>query len=142
MWEANWDNDSEFLPFEKYSPASVTTLSTHDTATLSEWWIKNREDAAQLTEYLGWKYKKILTTERRYDILRASHHTGSLFHVNLLQEYLSLIPKFTFENPEDERVNMPGTVSTFNWSIRYIPSLEDIIKNRQLKKYLKEIIAP
>ena len=141
MWERDWDHDSSFIPFDEYPPACVITLSTHDTPTLRGWWQKNEADAREFAAFMDWEYTPSLSREQRIEILRASHKASSLFHINMLQEYLSLFDEMTFENPEDERPNIPNTVSAYNWSIRYVPSVEEIVSNSELKTILKNIIA-
>ena len=41
-----------------------------------------------------------ISQEQNYSILKDSHHSGSLFHINLLNEYLALIPGMTWPNPQ------------------------------------------
>ena len=62
--------------------------------------------------------------EYLFQILYDSHHSGSLFHINLLQEYLSLFNDLVDEDPEKERLNLPGTINETNWCYRYKPSVE------------------
>ena len=69
----------------------------------------------------GWDYTPELTVQHRIEILRESHHSSSLFHINLLQEYLALFPELVWPNPDDERINIPGTISDYNWSYRFRP---------------------
>jgi 4-alpha-glucanotransferase len=57
----------------------------------------------------------------------------------LLQEYLALIPGMTWPNPEDERINIPGTFSDKNWSYRFKPSVEEIVSNADLNKLMREL---
>jgi 4-alpha-glucanotransferase len=71
--------------------------------------------------------------------LRDSHHTASLFHVNLLQEYLALFPELVWPDPDDERINIPGTVQSSNWTYRYRASVEEIASHRGLEAALSKI---
>ncbi len=71
-----------------------------------------------------------------------SHHSNSLFHINLLQEYLALMPNYVWPDAEDERINLPGIVSDKNWSYRFRPSIEQITSDSRLAEWMRQLIAP
>lgn len=138
-WERKWEEDKSFIPFNEYEPLSMTTVSTHDSDTLKLWWKLHPDEAEEFSRFKGWQFEPELTYARHYEILNDSHSTSSLFHINLLQEYLALFPGMTWENPEDERVNLPGTISEKNWSYKLRPSLEEIIGNESLGALLQDL---
>ena len=88
----------------------------------------------------GWEYNRSLNQEQLWEILRDSHQTSSLFHINLLSEYLALIPGMTSNDFKEERINIPGTISENNWSYRFIPTVEEIIKNKTLFTMINSMI--
>lgn len=139
-WERNWDVDKQFYPMDAYHPISMTTVSTHDSETLQLWWRNNSEEAQDFAQFKGWNYQPLLSREYHKEILWDSHHSNSLFTINLLQEYLSLIPGLSWPTLEVDRINIPGTISDTNWSNRYKPSIEEITKNQTLTHLLKELI--
>lgn len=139
-WERMWNEDKRFIPFQNYIPESMTTVSTHDSETLQQWWRNNPAEVQEFCRFKGWQYEEKLSPERHEEILRDSHHTGSLFHINLLQEYLALIPGMTWPNLDDERINIPGVIADRNWSYRYKPSVEEIVSNQPLQTILKRIL--
>ncbi|HNQ97797.1 MAG TPA: hypothetical protein PKH81_06880, partial [Treponemataceae bacterium] len=47
----------------------------------------------------------------------------------------------TAQNPNDERINIPGTVSPFNWTWRLPLNLESLIKNHHLTQAIAAICA-
>lgn len=136
-WERNWKKNRSFIPFSKYPKNSLTTISTHDSEPFGEWWKKHPLDAKAFAKFQKWKYEKTLNRKNRFTILQKSHHTNSLFHINLLQEYLNLFPEFE----KKERINIPGTVSSNNWSLRYNCTIEEMAAHTDLSKALKEIIS-
>lgn len=140
-WERRWDTDKAFIPVQDYPLESMTTVSTHDSETLQLWWKNQVEEAQEYAKFKGWDYSPELPLERHREILSDSHHSGSLFHVNLLNEYLALVPGLTWPALEDERINIPGTISDFNWSYRFRPTVEEIISNDSLKKIMQNILA-
>jgi 4-alpha-glucanotransferase len=139
-WERHWHGDQSFINPQAYPPESMTTVSTHDSETLHQWWKNQSQEAALYAQSQGWIYTPELSKGQEFSILSASHRSGSLFHINLLQEYLSLIPNLTWPAPEDERINVPGIISDKNWTYRFRPSIEEIIGNEELKQNIKQII--
>jgi 4-alpha-glucanotransferase len=140
-WERRWNEDRSYIPLKDYPVESMTTVSTHDSETLGQWWTNQTEEAKLYAETVGWTYDKELSYEHRFEILRASHHSASLFHINLLNEYLALYPEMVWPNPEDERINIPGTITDRNWSYRFKPSVEEITKNGPLQEAMRKIIG-
>lgn len=138
-WERRWDTDKSFIPPNEYAPLSVTTVSTHDSSPLQLWWTENYDEARAYCLSQGWEYKVPLSAEFEFAILYTSHHTSSLFHINLLQEYLALIPGCVALNPADERVNVPGIISENNWSYRFRPTVEALIADPSLSQLMRNL---
>ncbi len=139
-WERKHGEDKSYIPLQHYPPISITCLSTHDSETLAQWWKEFPEEAKPLADSKQWPYQPDLTDKQREEILWDSHHTSSLFHVNLLQEYLALFPDLSWPNPEDERINVPGTVSVKNWNYRFKPSIETILSHKELFSKMEAIL--
>lgn len=139
-WERLWEKDQSFIPLKDYPALSLTCLSTHDSETLSLWWRDAPEESKAFADFKGWTYTPTLSFEQRREILWDSHHTPSLFHINLLQEYLALFPELIWPKPEDERINVPGQVLSTNWVYRFRPSLEEITSHQELKKTMQFIL--
>jgi len=139
-WQRKEKFSGPFLPYETYEPISMTSVSTHDLPTVKVWWKKKPEEAQEYCRFKGWTYHKNLSFEYQYEILYDNHHSGSLFHINLLQEYLALCPHLTWENPEDERINYPGTVKKRNWTYRYKMPLETLTEDKELASLIKKLV--
>lgn len=139
-WERRWNEDGGFIPSQDYPVDSMTTVSTHDTETLQQWWTNNPMEAQLFSQFKGWSYQPVLSREHHREMLWDSHHSNSLFHINFLQEYLALIPGLSWPNAEDERINIPGLVSDTNWCYRMQPSLELIQDHPSLKHLMTELI--
>ena len=58
-----------------------------------------------------------------------------------MQDFLSLESAYWLENPDEERINIPGTVSQFNWTYRLPVLMEDLLKNESLIEKIKEITS-
>lgn len=139
-WERYWKGDHSFIPFDEYPVNSMTTVSTHDSPPLKLWWITHPEEARDFARFMRWEYEPYLSDNRLFDILRDSHHTPSLLHINLLNEYLCLFEDLHYLDYHEERINHPGTISTNNWSYRTRPFLEDIVTHQRLKTTMQEMI--
>ncbi len=137
-WERYWDEqDKPFIPINEYNPVSMTTVSVHDSEPLNLWWDNSPEEAKEYAKTQGWEYSAPLPLPYYQKMLLDSHRTSSLLHVNLLQEYLAQFPELHGTSPEEERINIPGTISDRNWSCRYKPSVEEIIEHEPLKRLLQ-----
>jgi len=139
-WERNFETDQKYKNFKHYDPESLTTVSTHDCESIKQWWEIEPTEAQEYCALKGWEYNRSLNQEQLWEILRDSHQTSSLFHINLLSEYLALIPGMTSNDFKEERINIPGTISENNWSYRFIPTVEEIIKNKTLFTMIKSML--
>jgi 4-alpha-glucanotransferase len=128
----------EKLSIDKYPRLGMTSVSTHDSLTMTQWYATS--EGKHLAHLKGWHYGPHLTLEHRKEILRDSHRSNTLFHINLLGEYLALYPELVWEKPEDERINIPGTLLPTNWTYRMRPSLEQIFSHEPLNASMREII--
>jgi len=140
-WERKWHEDRSFIPHQEYNPVSMTTVSTHDSDTIQLWWRHAPKEAKHFAYEKGWDYKPFLTLEQNEEILRDSHHSSSLFHINLLMEYLAHFPALISSNPQDERINVPGRSSTLNWTYRFRSSTEELLRNEPLKTFIRSVIV-
>lgn len=136
-WERKWHHDQSFIHTHTYSPESLTTISTHDSATLGGWWQEAPQEAQRMTKDFGLPYEKELTPELRQKILSLAHCSGSLFHVNLLNEYLALFPELSHRESTFDRINVPGTISPSNWTYRFKVPLEKITAHAGLKGIMR-----
>ena len=139
-WERFWETDQSYIPVSEYNPDSMTTVSTHDSETLQQWWHDLPQESKPFAEHKGWKWTPELSLEQRKDILTDSNQSGSLFHINLLQEYLAMVPELVWPQPASERINVPGTIAKSNWTYRYRRSLEEIASNQELKNHIADTL--
>lgn len=139
-WERKWEEDKRFIPIQYYPPISLTCVSTHDSETLTLWWKNFAEEAKAFADYKHWPYNPVLHPLQREEILWDSHHTSSLFHINLLQEYLALFPELIWPTPEEERINIPGKILPSNWTYRFKPSVEELTSHPGLFSKMEKIL--
>jgi 4-alpha-glucanotransferase len=135
-----WETDRSFIPYKDYPPLSVSSVSTHDLEPLSLWWKMFPDEAKDYATFKHWNYTPTLSPQHLHEILYDNHHSGSLFHINPLQEYLGCLPHLTWENPEDEQINIPGTESSFNWTYRFRRPLETLTTSPDLKQIMQSLL--
>ncbi|SYX08939.1 4-alpha-glucanotransferase,4-alpha-glucanotransferase,4-alpha-glucanotransferase,4-alpha-glucanotransferase [Chlamydia poikilotherma] len=140
-WERNWEGDGNFISLENYSPLSVTSLSTHDSDTLALWWRHAPKEAQKFAKFLGMFFTPVLSEEDQKHILTLSHKTSSIFHINLINDYLALCPDLVSNNLKYERINMPGTLSKNNWVYRVKPSVEEILSHDAFNANIADIFS-
>ncbi len=139
-WERDWNHTRKFTTYENYTCASLTTLSTHDSQPLGLWWELKPDEAGEFCHFKGWTYQPKLSHDYLREILWDSHHTPSLLHINLIQEYLHLVPCLSWPSYEHDIINHPGTISDRNWCYRIKPSIEELTTNPTLMHLIREII--
>lgn len=139
-WERDYQKNGTYIPYSDYPTLSLTCVSTHDSETLTLWWQDTCEEAEAFAKFKGWTYSTPLSQEHRLAILKDSHTTPSLFHINLLQEYFALFPELIASEPNEERINIPGKVLQTNWTYRYHTDIETWTTHNPLKETLREIL--
>lgn len=138
-WERRFKEDGSFIPLNEYPKLSLTTVSTHDSETLASWWQDLPEESQKFAHDLGLKYTPDFSLHLREEVLHLAHSTPSLFHINLLGEYLALKPELVAKDPKDERINIPGTTNSKNWAYRMKPFFEDLLEEKELIKKIKNL---
>ncbi len=138
-WERNWQGDKSFIDPKAYPQLSMTSLSTHDSEPLEVWWDSFPEDAESFCKACNIPYTALLTPETRKAVLEASHTSGSRYHINLLFEYLDVFDDLTWQDPNDDRINIPGKVLDRNWTYRMLPTLDQIIAHNDLKALMQSL---
>lgn len=133
-WQKDYEGDKNFIPYSSYPPLSLTTVSTHDSETLTLFWQLYPKDAKELCDFNHLQYEKVLSSETRLKILKIAHTTSSFFHINLFQEYLALFEEFTFKDPHLERINVPGIMLPINWTYRFKATIETFSHHAKLKE--------
>lgn len=159
-WSRIWSEGGQpYIPFQEYTPLSVTTTSVHDSSTIRQWWHEEKLSVeafvrANLT-YFGINPEKedesvievAVSTITSGDftpaiaeaILKASSTSASLWHISPLQDYLYMNKEYWLDDASNERINIPGTVNQFNWTYRLPVELGELSKDKELISKIKEI---
>ena len=156
-WERKWmESGCPFIPLQDYPKEAVAVTSVHDSSTMREWWEQELSYADMLpffdALYIDSKMRKALcpiegekpayTTGLVEALLEALVKVPSIFAIFPIQDWLGLmLDELPTVNAQDERINIPGTVSDSNWTYRLPFPIETLNKNKELIKRLRDITA-
>ena len=142
-WERKWElNGQPFKNPKEYPELSVATTSVHDSSTVRGWW-ENENGArdflsAWRPEDAGYPIGSSSAFTASYNaevasfVLSTLAQTSSKLFVLPIQDFLALSPDF-YENAADkDRINIPGSVTAFNWTWRLPVTIESLSKNKKL----------
>ncbi|MCI5601469.1 MAG: 4-alpha-glucanotransferase [Hallerella porci] len=144
-WARNWDAPYQpYYEVSEYPRLSVSTTSVHDTSTLLGLWQEGDFD-----KNLFWKHHlhfegdapQALTPDLVKLLIRNIFKSNSLFCIPPIQDYLALSSRWTPANPNDERVNTPGTVGPQNWAYKMPCSLEELADNSALSAEISNLTS-
>lgn len=142
-WERVWNEYGKpFKDIGSYPELSVATTSVHDSSTLRQWW-EGENGGAELMEYFnpeqggkpaGTKqaWQKNYTPETARWLIGELSKTSSLLYILPIQDYLDMTEDLRSPNAEEDRVNVPGTVTGFNWTYRLPHTIETLMKHKGL----------
>lgn len=142
-WARNWDAMSQpYYELLEYPRLSVATTSVHDTSTLAGLWKERDFDKNFFwTNHLhfGGPAPETLTPDVAKLLIKNIFKANSLFCIPPLQDFLAMSARFLPENPDDERVNTPGTVGPQNWAYRMPCTIEELEENVALTREIASI---
>lgn len=153
-WCREWEEKNQpYVALEDYEPLSITTTSVHDSTTMREWLeteLKSRavednnqcdeektEDSLFSADFLA--ENETFTADTAFEMLKLCSASASQWFVPPLQDFLYMNKDYWLENSDDERINVPGTVTAFNWTYRLPVDLETLAKDSKLIEKIKII---
>jgi len=132
-WFREWDKEGQpYVPFADYPQLSVCTPAVHDSSTVRQWW-EEEADQGLFSGFIGVpSLPKIYNPGTAKIVLSKAAGARSRFRVFQIQDLLHLSINWYSENPEDERINVPGTFNEFNWTYRLPALIKEIAKDKEL----------
>ena len=152
-WNREWGTDGQpYVPFAAYPEQSVCTTSVHDSPTLRQWWDNEKQSVAAFLKAvsagteaqdkedpsLPESGEPFIAKTAQFCMEQAAR-TNSAWFINPLQDYLFLEQKYFLAQADDERINIPGSVSTFNWTYRMPAAVEALAKDEILIGKIKAV---
>lgn len=122
---------------------SVCTTSTHDMNPIRAWWEEDRFITQRFYNLaLGLQGTAPVTCEQWIAEIIIKQHLQSkaMWIILLWQDWLALDEKLCHEDPNAERINVPGNPSNF-WCYRMHITLEQLLKEGDFNQRVSEIIA-
>jgi 4-alpha-glucanotransferase len=144
-WTRKWDEPgTPYIPLSHYPLLSVCTPSVHDTNTLMGWWDMelSKEEKEKFFHFVHYKgaSKEEFSVELAEFIFAHTLSANSILCIFQIQELFSLTTELRVSNPEEERINVPGTISELNWTYRMYSSLEFLANYEKFASFLHALI--
>ncbi|MGP1489652.1 MAG: 4-alpha-glucanotransferase [Treponema sp.] len=156
-WERSWAKEGcPFIPLRDYPQEAVAVTSVHDSSTMRQWWEEELDYVGMLSFYEALEIdsavqarlcpiareKPAYTKELAAALLAALVKVPSYLAVFPIQDWLALIlDELPEVKAQDERINIPGTVSSSNWTYRLPFTVEQMSKNKVFIQQLQAITA-
>ncbi len=141
-WNRSWDKENQpYQAFEEYPEQSVCSTSVHDSSTIRQWWNDEKDSVRAYLDLCGSpsaEADREFSEEVAEFVMKSTAKTKSAWLINPLQDYLFMDQKYYMKNPQDERINVPGSVNDFNWTYRLPDSVENLSENSKLVSKINE----
>lgn len=143
-WSRRWKESGQpYIQPSEYPYLSVCTTSCHDSSTLAGLWKEPDFDREFYWKSfaLPGKAPATLDASTAEVVLQHLLSANSLLAIPPLQDFLSLQPEYALRDPEQERVNIPGTVGSHNWNWCMPMTSEDLVHDKALVSKVKAIVG-
>ncbi len=152
-WCRRWKEAGQpFIALDQLPPLSVATTSVHDSPTVRQWWDGERDASSLFARTNAWAFgngagdaehiaSAPFSEEAAEGVLKTAAASASVWCIHPLQDYLAMEKKYWLSDANDERVNIPGSVSEFNWTYRMPATVEEIAKDDRLIEKIKNITS-
>ena len=143
-WTRDWYTDGQpYIAPEKYPQLSVAASSVHDSSTIRGWWLNENAGKDFIRDFGAEKNisPDVFTPETAEYILKKLALAKSSFCIHPFQDFLYLSSEYYDKNPDDERINIPGSISEFNWTYRIPRTVEALVNDTELIAAIKKICA-
>jgi len=141
-WHREWDKEGQpYIPFEDYPELSVCTPAVHDSSCLREWWDREA-DQQRFAGLIGVpSLPKVYNPGTARVILSKIASAASRFRIFQIQDLLHLSNLWYAADAAAERINVPGTDNTFNWTYRLPAPISELAKDEGLIRVVSELAA-
>ncbi|MFW6368371.1 MAG: 4-alpha-glucanotransferase [Spirochaetota bacterium] len=144
-WARKWDEPGQpFTRPQEYLYLTVCAASVHDTTTLRGWWYEDPEARNLFWEALGFSdpAPDRYTPEVARRVMAAlSASASSAITMFEIQDFFALTDDLAPDNPDDERINVPGTYNSANWSYRVPDSTAALRRHDTLTEGMRYIAS-
>ena len=152
-WTRKWaENGQPYIPFADYTALSVATTSVHDSSTNRQWWNEEKdsakafvyENAADFGIAKDWNEAARIsngefTPELAEKIMLSCSKANSMWFISPIQDFLYMEKRYWLDNAADERINIPGSVTKFNWTYRLPIEITELANDNELIEKIKKV---
>ena len=139
MPKADWQTFADPAQYPYYS---VCTTSTHDMNPIRAWWNEDRQLTNRFWHEVLWgggEAPQDCTPEICDRIVRMHLDSPAMLTVLPLQDWLSVDGDLRFDDPSQERINVPS-IPRYYWRYRMHLTLENLISQTGFNSRLKTMI--
>lgn len=139
-WTKSFET-GDFIPPEGYRKFAISTLSTHDTSLVMDWWKREGNLDEKIEHFFTkrGKEKPNGDSEVLAGLLEFVFQTKSVFSIVMLQDICLNEPEI-LSKPEEHRINVPGTSESLNWNYRFPYLIEDFANNVERNQALRSLL--
>ena len=137
------DPNREFFHPNDAPYLSVVTPSTHDMSTIRGWWEEDRAKTQRFFNQLmgQWGDAPFYCEAWVVRAIVLQHlYCPAMWSIFLMQDLLGMSETIRRQNPHEERINIPANPKHY-WKYRMHIFLEDLLKEKEFNKELKEYIT-
>ncbi len=142
-WSRRYEEYGDpYIKPSEYNYLSVSTPAVHDSTTVRQWWSEltiNNEVSRALN--LDVPLEKNPSGEEIYRLYEALLKTSSKIAMFQFQDLLAIDEDLRRDDPESERINVPGTVTDENWSYRIDFTIEQLLRNKPFTLKIKNLTS-
>ncbi len=141
-WARTWDAPGQpYIDLKQYPFLSVCAPSVHDTSSLREWW-ESSDEKIGFWSVLGLEdpCPSVYDEHVAKKVILRILECNSVFCLFQIQDLFALQADLRIEDAKQERINIPGTIQSSNWSYRIPFSLESLIEHATFSKSIKELV--
>ena len=143
-WTRKYDREgAPFIDPNDYNRLSVCSPSCHDSSTIRGYWQEEWDKDNYYHNYLklDGDCPEDMNSELAQLFLQRILTTNSIICIVPIQDFLAMNDSLiSDENPQDERINVPGTLDSTNWTWKLGFNIEDLLKKKAFNKMLKGMV--
>jgi 4-alpha-glucanotransferase len=139
-----------FIELDKYPEKSVATTSVHDSDNIRQWWHDDHDARNQLYPLLANRNNTeennqiqppdSLDENTASKLIEWFMDCSSQIIIVPIQDFFSVYSRFRIENPEEERINIPGKILDTNWNYKIPVLLEDLTSDLDFQKVVSNLV--
>jgi 4-alpha-glucanotransferase len=146
-WTRHWNESGQpYIPVAEYPELSVACISVHDSSSLREWW-ESEADREALWSFTSCSLGRDigpctinLGSEQTATLLELIARSASRFAVYAIQDILAMSEALRPVDPKSERINVPGTVESSNWTYRIPVSIAKMQADKHLAAKARALV--